>query len=170
MINDISSEAPTHVLATKAKPATRPFFFPVHAIILATHCARLPPFPQSASQTPAEAGSKITLPVITLSIPNPETFPIILHYLYTKHVDRLSSALLPLPLQDGKSIDELSQTYSSTFTVQALLSHVNRVHGLWSNTAAFGIFDGKLCDVIEMAWDVLLKALAVSTGAKWETV
>ena len=170
MINDISSDAPTHLLALHAKPATRVSLFPVHAIILAAHCARLPPFPQSASRTPAEAGSKITLPIMTFSIPNPETFPIILHYLYTKRVDRLSSALLPLPLQDGKSIDELSQTYSSTFTVQALLSHAARVRGLWRNVAALGIFDGKLCDVMEIAWDVLLKALAVSTGAKWETV
>ena len=171
MINDISSEAPTHLLAVHAKPATRVSLFPVHAIILAAHCARLPPFPPSSSRTPAEAGSKITFPVTPFFIPNPETFPIILHYLYTKRVDRLFSALLPLPLQSGKpSIDELSRTYSSTFTVQALLYHAARVHGLWSNVAALGIFDERLSQVIEVAWDVLLKALAVSTGAKWETV
>ena len=36
--------------------------------------------------------------------------------------------------------------------------------------AALGIFDERLSQVIEVAWDVLLKALAVSTGASWEAV
>ena len=170
MINDISSEAPTHLLAVRAKSATRVFVFPVHAIILAIHCARLPAFPPSSSRTPAEAGSKITLPITKLFIPNPETFSILLHYLYTKHEDRLFSALLPIPLEDGKSIDELSRTYSSTFTVQALLSHANRVRGLWNNVVALGIFDERLSVALERTWDVLSKALAVSTGASWEAV
>ena len=170
VINDVSSEAPTHLLAVHTKPTTRVSLFPVHAIVLAAHCARLPPFPQSGSRTPAEAGSKISLPVTPFCLPNPETFSIILYYLYTKRVDRLFSALLPLPLQGRKSIDQLSRTYSSTFTVQALLSHAAKVHGLWSNVAALGIFDGRLWQVIEVAWEVLLKALAVSTGARWEIV
>ena len=170
MINDISSDAPTHLLAVHAKSATRVSLFPVHAIILAANCARLPAFPPSSSRTPAEAGSKITFPVTPFFIPDPDTFSIILYYLYTKRVDHLFSALLPLPLQGKTSIDELSRTYSSTFTVQALLSHANRVHGIWSNVAALGIFDERLSQVIEVAWKVLLTALAGSPGARWETV
>ena len=170
VINDVSSEAPTHLLAVHAKPATRVSLFPVHAIVLAAHCARLPPFPKSESWTPAEAGSKISLSVTPFCLPNPETFSIVLYYLYTKRVDRLFSALLPLPLQGGKSIDQLSRRYSSTFTVQALLSQAAKVHGLWSNVAALGIFDERLSQVIEVAWKVLLTALAISTGAKWEIV
>ena len=37
--------------------------------------------------------------------------------------------------------------------------------------AASGIFDERLSVALEMTWDVFkLKALAVSTGASWETV
>jgi hypothetical protein len=171
VVNNISGEAPTHLLAVHSKPATRVSLFPVHALVLAAHCAHVPPFPHADSKTPAEAGSKLTLPVTPFCIPNPETFSIILYYLYTKRMERVFAALLPIPLRGVKpSIDQLSQLYAATFTVHTLLSHAAKVHGLWSNVTALGVFDDKLSRVIEVAWEVLLSALAIKTGMKWEPV
>ncbi|KAF8498370.1 hypothetical protein BU17DRAFT_72337 [Hysterangium stoloniferum] len=56
------------------------------------------------------------LPVI-LCVPEPASFPLLMHYLYTKRPDHLFAALLPA----GAS-----------------------VHGLWSNVTAMGVFDDGL--------------------------
>ena len=170
VVNNISAHAPTHILAIQAKHIKRMFLYPVHAIIFATQCASLPPFPHSHPTTPAEAGGKLTLPVLPLLIPSPSTFPIINEYLYTKCVDRIYAVLLPISVPGARrSTHHFSETCAATFTVQALLSYADRVHGLWANVEALGVFDERLSQAMEMAWEVLLGALMISTGARWQT-
>lgn len=170
IVNDLGADAPTHLFAVYSRSATRISIHPVHALVLAAHCAHLPSLPYSKPTTPTEIGGTLTLPVVPLCVPNPATFPILLHYLYTKRGDHLLASLLPMPPRDAtQSLQQFSQTFAATFTVQALLSHAARVHGLWSNVAALGVFDEKLSRAIEMVWEVLLGALAVSTGSNWRT-
>lgn len=169
-IKDFSTDTPTHLFAVHSKPATRVCLYPVHALIFAAHCAHLPPIPYVNSAEATEDGKKLILPVVPLCLPNPPTFPMLLHYLYTKRGDHLLAALLPMAPRGPKpSLTQLSRTFAATFTVQALLSYAAKVHGLWSNVAALGVFDEKLSRAIEVAWEVVLDALAISTGANWRT-
>ncbi|KAF8488120.1 hypothetical protein JB92DRAFT_2757760 [Gautieria morchelliformis] len=171
VVNDIAADAPTHLFAVYARSATRISIHPVHALVLASHCANLPSLPDSKPTLPTQVGSTLTLPVVPICLPSPETFPILMHYLYTKRGDHLLASLLPIPAQGvTPALDQLSKTLAATFTVQALLSRAARVHGLWSNVAALGVFDERLWRGIEMVWEVLLGALAISTGSSWRTV
>ncbi|KAF8577824.1 hypothetical protein K439DRAFT_1363803 [Ramaria rubella] len=170
VINDLSADAPTHLFAVYSKSASQVALHPAHALVLAAHCSHLPPLPHSKPTQPESAGSILILPVVPLCLPNPSTFPILLHYLYTKRGDLLLASLLPMAPRDAnQSIEQLAQSFAATFTVQALLSHAARVHGLWSNVAALGVFDEKLWRGIEMVWEVILGALAISTGLTWQT-
>ncbi|KAF8501863.1 hypothetical protein BU17DRAFT_71967 [Hysterangium stoloniferum] len=133
--------------------------------VLAAHCAPLPPsqsayaYPYTASSSPAGAHPNPILPVIPLCVPEPASFPLLMHYLYTKRPDRLFAALLPA----GASV-------ATTFMVQAVLAHAASVHVLWSNVIAMGVFDDGLSKSVEMVWEVLVEALAISTGAQAEKV
>ena len=168
VVNDLSGEAPTHLVAVYSRPAMRVSLHPAHALVLAVHCAHLPLLPKTTSPEPTEVGGTRTLPVIPLCLPSPSTFPILIHYLYTKRADQLLASLLPMPPRDAaQSLSQLSQMFAATFTVQALLSHAAKVHGLWSNVAALGVFDEKLFRAIELVWELVLGALAISTGSGW---
>jgi len=38
------------------------------------------------------------------------------------------------------------------------------VHGLWRNVCALGVFDDNLWNAMDLAWEVLLTAIAIGTG------
>lgn len=170
VINDISADAPTHLFAVYSRPASRVVIHPAHALILAVHCTHLPPLPHSKPVTPTFAGGALTLPVIPLCLHNQATFPILMHYLYTKRRDCLLASLLPMPPHDvSQSLDQLSRSMAATFPAPTLLSHARKVHDLWCNIMALGVFDERLWRAIEMAWEVILGALATNTGARWRS-
>ncbi|KAF8488126.1 hypothetical protein JB92DRAFT_1449636 [Gautieria morchelliformis] len=172
IVNDITADAPSHLFAVcaQSQPPTRISLHPAHALVLASHCAHFPSLPYSKPAVAPAAGSTLTLPVVPLALPSPETFPILMHYFYTKRGDHLLASLLPIAPRDAtQTLDQLSTEYAATFTVQALLARAARVHGLWSNVAALGVFDAKLWRGIEVVWAVLLDALAISTGSSWRT-
>ncbi|KAF8577828.1 hypothetical protein K439DRAFT_1396231 [Ramaria rubella] len=168
VINDLSAEAPTHLFAIYSTPTSQVALHPAHALVLAAHCSHLPTLLHSKPTQPTSAGSTLTLPVVPLCLPHPATFPILLFYLYTKRREHLFASLLPMVSRDAnESIEQLARTLAATFTVQALLSHAARIHGFWRNVATLGIFDDKLWQVMEMAWELLGRALAIGTVATW---
>jgi hypothetical protein len=168
LVKDLSADTPTHLFAVHSKPITRVTLYPVHALVFAAHCAHLPPIPHTNSAAPTEDGKKIVLPVVPFCLPNPPTFLMLLDYLYTKRGNYLLAALLPiLPRGPKPSLTQLSQTLAASYPVHALLSFAAKVHGLWSNVVVLGVFDKKLSQIIEVAWKVLLDALAISPGASW---
>ncbi|HEV7736743.1 MAG TPA: hypothetical protein VGO47_05140 [Chlamydiales bacterium] len=164
----MSVPPPTHVFAVYAKASPRVFLHSAHAVVLAANCAHLPLLPASKTDSTTSTAST-TLPVVPLRIPNPATFPTLLHYLYTKRANHLLAALLPLTLGTPQSLQHLSQHLAATYTLPVLLTHAARVHGLWSNVVALGVFDDGLWKAIDMSWQVLLGAVASSTGAQWQT-
>jgi len=170
-INHFSTSPPTHLFAVYGKTASRVAILPVHSLVLAAHCAHLPPLPPSPSgQSTSSTNPNPILPVVPLCLPHPASFLILVHYLYTKRADRLFASLLPAaPAPAVQGLAQLAQNFAATFTVQALLAHASRVHGLWSNLAALGVFDDNLSRCVETAWEVLVQALALSTGAQWQS-
>jgi hypothetical protein len=210
---------PTHMLAVYAHalaPAgrRRVTLFPVHDIVLATHCANLPPLtrpapalnsdpnPNSRSDsntdpdpdpdpTPPAPSDPIslTVPVVPLCLPSPETFPHLSAYLYTKRTDLLLTALLPCPPpptllpafasfpfltpapaqeQDSAPGPEALQQFAAhlgtTYTPAALLRALGRVGGVWRNMCALGVYEAGLWGAVEGAWEVLVCAMGVGCG------
>ncbi|KAF8523776.1 hypothetical protein BU17DRAFT_43567 [Hysterangium stoloniferum] len=165
IINDVSTTSPTHIIATYSQPNAlqkqRISIHPVHALVLATNCANLPPLPYSKPDTPKYPGGTISLPVIPLAIHNPATFPILLEYLYTQRTDSLLRSLLPLsPCQSIPKPEDLAKHLGATCSSMTLRTHLQRIHGFWTNVAALGVFDEKLWRTMEAAWEVLHGALA----------
>ncbi|KAF7366432.1 Clampless1 Clp1 protein [Mycena sanguinolenta] len=152
---------PTHMLALhapapKGAPATsarKVTLVPAHAVVLALHCARLPTLTEPARS----------------ACPSPASYPLLSTFLYTKRADHLLKSLLPTPppqkLDDDRTLlPAFAGRLASTYTAQALLLHVTTVHGLWQNACVLGVFVDELFDTIDLAWEVLLTAMAISQG------
>jgi hypothetical protein len=176
VVHDLSSALPTHMMAiyspetvggAKKRKVT---LFPAHSLILASHCAKLPPF-SSSHALPNEEGSpqEITIPIAPLCLPSPETYPYLSSYLYIKRTDLLLESLLPddLPRElakEGAQLLPFAAKLAGKFTAQLLLQHTMIVHGLWRNVCALGVFDDNLWNAMDLAWEVLLTAIAIGTG------
>lgn len=164
--------------------------YPVHAHFLAMHCSRLPPF-SPFEDTLAKPKTLFKIPVRILCLPSPSTYARLSTYIYTRNPDVLLSSLMPLPPPVGiltpASIDgtpavplssdahrKLVITYiyqiASKFTTQTILQYSTVVRGLWQNTCVLGIFDDGLWEVMDVAWQILLAAIAVGTGASIDLV
>ncbi|KAF9231723.1 hypothetical protein BU15DRAFT_55821, partial [Melanogaster broomeanus] len=155
VVNDLSSDMPTHMLAVYSRQVSaamkrRVTLFPIHNIILASHCANLPSLPTSNVAPPESAGSYIPVPVVPLCIPASEVFPQLSTFLYTKRIDHLLASLLPCPAPQplyrddpiSESVLSLLQQFANklaTTYAQALLAHAIAVNGLWRNACALGI-------------------------------
>ncbi|KAJ7847051.1 hypothetical protein B0H13DRAFT_1646244 [Mycena leptocephala] len=170
---------PTHMLAIHTRASNdapesghrQVKLMPVHSAVLALHCARLPTFP-ATSPTPtytSENRTELTVPVQPLGLPSAATYPLLSTFLYTKRAGHLLESLLPCPppptLHDDRTqILAFALRLAGTYTSQALLLHVNNVHGLWQNACVLGVFVDALWDTIDLAWEVLLTAMAISAG------
>jgi hypothetical protein len=180
VVNDLTNpDMPSHVLGVYANhtaPGTsrQVTLYPTHNIVLSAHCANLPPIPAPSQPTPTVAPATLTVPVLPLCIPSPQTFPALQTYLYTKRIDALLAFLLPtmpptLPADAGHAQTsalqrEFPAQLARTHSVAKLLSHAMRVNGLWRNACALGVHDDGLWTAITLGWEVLLDALAVSTN------
>ncbi|KAI0059984.1 hypothetical protein BV25DRAFT_1808084 [Artomyces pyxidatus] len=182
VVKDISAEMPTHMMAVYSRLPTqltrrRVTLYPVHNVMLASHCANLPSLPDSHPIIPETPGSSITVPVVPLCIPSPQTYPHLSAYLYIKRADILLSQLLPCPPppavatppDDSESAQKdaimtFAGKLAATYTPHALLQYAMRVNGLWRNACALGIFDDGLWATMDLAWEIVLCALAIATG------
>ncbi|KAJ7507054.1 hypothetical protein B0H11DRAFT_2153557 [Mycena galericulata] len=118
---------PTHALAVHATssskssapaPGESASLFPVHAVVLAAHCAKLPRLPPAAP--PSRSGSALTLPVLPLALPSPHAFAILHPWMYTHRLDAALGALLPLP---PAFLDGLAAAHSSSSHSHSSHSH-----------------------------------------------
>jgi hypothetical protein len=111
----------------------------------------------------------MTVPVVGLCLPSPKTFQHLLSYLYIKRTYLLLKSLLPESPPRQLEIDEsvrvpFAMKLAGKFTALLLLQYIKIVDGLWQNVCALGVFDDDLWDTMDLAWEVLLTALAIGTG------
>ncbi|RDB28313.1 hypothetical protein Hypma_001305 [Hypsizygus marmoreus] len=187
IVRDLSVVLPSHLLAIYGTPSkSHPeqkrsvTLYPVHSLILSAYCTRLPPFPASIplptlpkDALPRSAPFNVTVPVRPVCLPHPASYLPLSAFLYTKRTEVLMASLMPpcqLPeLFDASNraqLEAYATELATTFTVHALLQHAAGVHGLWQNVCALGISDDALWETLDTAWNVLLCAIAVSTGNK----
>ncbi|KAI0319345.1 hypothetical protein OF83DRAFT_1055170 [Amylostereum chailletii] len=179
-IDDPRQHLPTHMLAVWGnfqKPTERckVTMHPVHNSVLSVYCANLPPLPTPDMPLDRSSGVKYTVPVVPLGVPSPTTFPRLCNYLYTKDYHSLFQSFfpttpVPTPLKDMGEVErqallitEFARRLSVTYTPQILLVRAMAVKGMWANTCALGISDHNLLTVLDLAWEIYINALAMST-------
>lgn len=175
IVHDLSAELPSHLLAVQAlakpgrtlPPSTRAKveLYPVHHLVLATQCARLA-LPPSSRAAATSSGSQVTLPVVPIALPHPESFPLLHHWLYHHDAQAFLASLLPrLPGQAAVADPmRLAAALADTFTPQLVLRHLMKAFGVYTNVCVLGIQDDRLWGLLNVAWEVL--ALTAATCAR----
>ena len=163
---------PSHMFAIANSSKSKATLYPCHHLLFALQCSKLPVLPMSQ---PRVVDGQVTLPVISISLPSPETFPLIRDFLYTRGCDRFLAALMPsLSYKDIPQVDSnagsagivpaLSRALAQTLNTEKLMERAMMIHGVWANTCALGIADESLWRSMETAWAIVTGALVLSTG------
>ena len=154
----------------------RVMMYPVHQSILSLYCANLPVLAES-TPAPTNSESSFEVPVVPLALPNPDSFPFLTQFLYLKDAHALFEAFLSLAPSKGIPSDldqparydafvaEYSTILAQNYTMQRLASQATKVHGLWRNACALGISDIDLQAFFDLAWEILMKALTLSSNS-----
>ncbi|CAD6567171.1 MAG: hypothetical protein CYPHOPRED_001467 [Cyphobasidiales sp. Tagirdzhanova-0007] len=168
----VSTTWPDYVLAITSTDSSKTLLLPVHGLVLATHTKALKalsktwPVPQEQVAHP----DATCLPLVSLHLPSAAAFALLIPYFYTLDNAALLSSLLPLPLNHSHSHSH-SLLLADTPTVLAarlsfvdqpiLLNHLHNLHQLWLTAVALGAARDGLWKTMEIAWAVLVGALAV---------
>lgn len=186
---------PTHILALHCSlpryfqrsktHGRRILLHPVHSLVLAAHCAKLPSLPSSAKSSD---GSIDSLPVVPIRVPSPEAFVFLDRWLYTHDNERLVKTLLH-PQQHRASgdaeLDDFYMHHPLPTTLSALTSaalelhaaflasravsllrlkqHAGFLQAFWANLHALGVSDDSLSETLDVAWEIILAALILRT-------
>ena len=182
---DVNGQAstlpPTHMAAVYSSRPSGPeprrvMMYPVHQSILSLYCVNLPVLPPTLPvSTNPEAPCEV--PVVPIALPNPESFPFLVQFLYLKNTQQLFDAFLTLTPASGiphdlhrpdryeEFVTEYSSILAQNYTTQRLASQAARVHGLWRNACALGISEIDLQRWFTLAWDILMQALTLSSNS-----
>lgn len=168
----LGPSSPTHVLAIVSSKTSsdQAFLFPVHDVVLVTHChaIRLPP-------------RNTSLPVVRIALPSYHAFSILHTFMYGHRLDHVLGSLLPLPvdiLQSLASHHTVIETKHSSSRVDkiashlcsyenadlsGLMKHVAHLKDMWQCMVITGMYMLDLWDTLDLAWDVVLYALTQAT-------
>lgn len=171
-VPDRTAPMPSHLLApfSKERPVRGPRrLFPIHPIVYTARCADWTP-PQPPYNVPHAAS--VTLPVVPLEVPHPESFGIVHEFLYTKNSARFFAALVPTPnartltehCPDG-TVATLIRNLAETYKKQIIVAHLGITAGVYANMRALGIHDDEMWKILRYAWAVLREVLIRSTGS-----
>jgi hypothetical protein len=170
--HDLSAQMPTHLLAVYGKSdnsgRASMSLYPAHNIVLSAYCANMPVLPYSSPLSPLLKGGRVQLPVVPICLPHPQSYATIQQYLYTK--DRISLIMSMLPtlpprgvLSGGSSATaQYARDLAQTFTTQKILSLLRNAHGLYRNMCALEVQEDLMWQLVSVAWEILLSALALS--------
>jgi hypothetical protein len=171
---------PTHMAAVYSSAPSCPdkrkvTMYPIHNSILAIYCANLPVLPLSATQTTTEGPFEV--PVVPLALPDPDSFPLLIQFLYLKDAHPLLQSFLcmvpangiPDDLEQPERYDAFVVEYSTilaqNYTMHRLANQAAKVHNFWRNASVLGISDDRLQAFFDLSWEVLMKAMAQSSSS-----
>jgi hypothetical protein len=139
------------------------------------HCANFPAMPERIPSEPSSSSRpqdvQITLPTQSLCVPSPESYAPLARYIYHKDTLKLLTELLPVAPDADFEANQAQVSSFGTFIgrnceLSKIVSRMTLINGLWKNACALQVHDDwdGLWDTIELAWEVILTALAVATG------
>ena len=175
LAHDLSSQMPTHLFAVYDKSEngarTSMSLFPAHNIILSSYCANMPPLSLSPASPPLEKGGPIQLPVVPMALPHPQSYGHIQRYLYTK--DRINFFMSMLPSIPPQAVFKgassatvhYAKDLATTFSMPRILALLRNAHGVYRNMCTLGIQEDIMWGLLNVAWEVLLTALALSANS-----
>ena len=119
------STYPTHILAIGAsKPSGNEhlFTFPVHSLVIAAQCSRVPQLPPSSGSS----SGVLHLPILPLALPSPAAFKVLHGYLYNHSLEGVLKSLFPLPAAflQGLSHHTVQTTLASSSSLHQLSSYL----------------------------------------------
>ncbi|KAI0089439.1 hypothetical protein BDY19DRAFT_1047873 [Irpex rosettiformis] len=171
---DLSAQMPTHLLAVYNKPENgtqaNVILVPAHNVVLTAYCANMPRLPVSSPAPPSEKGGPIQLPVVPMNLPHPQSYGHIQQYLYTKdRVTFLMSMLPSIPPQAvfrglSSAAVQYAKDLAMTVSTQKILAFLRNAHGIYRNMYALDVQEDVMWGLLNVAWEVLLTALALSAG------
>ncbi|THU75785.1 hypothetical protein K435DRAFT_771416 [Dendrothele bispora CBS 962.96] len=181
--SSVAPAYPTHALAvssgfdpTNSEPYA--LIIPIHSLVLIAHCARLPTLPFDGSVC-HESPSRVRIPVITIVLPSPRGFPILLKFLYTHSLESVLRSLVSLPsaqqslglshetvlqiMNSPSTLRQLAQDHCerSNYNMQMLTTQAAHVKDFWPDVVALGVNDMALWDTLDLAWEVVLGAMNI---------
>ncbi|KAJ3925527.1 MAG: hypothetical protein NXY57DRAFT_1068862, partial [Lentinula lateritia] len=167
---------PENAPASRVPPRTDVKMYPVHSLFMAAHCAKLGAFPPSPiaaveSFPASDEPRTVTYPVRPLCLPSPSTFPSLLHYFYLHRSEVLFKAFLPSDFStdfvkncmNEEEIMFFATHIRKTFNLNVILKHTEVIHRVWQNACALRAFDNGLWMAIDLAYEVIINALAIGT-------
>ena len=179
LAHDCSAQMPTHLFAVFSKPSTPPspsnrtamMLYPAHHVVFAAHCSNFPRLKLSAPPPPQQRGGPVVLPVVPIVLPHPASYHAMHQYFYLKDPLRFMSSLLPSAPPPGvhEQSEPVTEQYvkhlATTFTSARLLSAIRHVHGACGNMVKLGVDDAMMWQLLNIAWEVLLSAMAVHVNS-----
>jgi hypothetical protein len=174
LVRDPSCIGPTHVLGLHGKrvltgPITQTqiltSFIPVHSLVLAANCAKLPPFPPSNERVTRNSdGREFILPVVPFLLSSRLCFPMLLEYLYRKSRLHLLARLFKTseyPSEfNAASVCSALADRPPPFLHQILMD----VSMLRDNACELGVYDDKFWDTLDWARQEVIKVVARRSG------
>ncbi|GJE85308.1 hypothetical protein PsYK624_013870 [Phanerochaete sordida] len=170
-VSDTSAQLPTHLLAVYKRPAhgkasTRGMqLHATHNIVLASHCAAIPALTHDQTPYVSQSGDSITLPVLAMAVPHPESFAAVHEYLYTKDRAVFAARIVPYP-SSRVAAPDAAHTHAAwvarlaaTYSQQVLITHLAFAAGAYANMCALGIQDDGMWHALQASWTILRGAL-----------
>ncbi|KAG7095985.1 hypothetical protein E1B28_006668 [Marasmius oreades] len=174
---------PTHALAVSSSnnPEAQALIIPIHALVVASHCAR---FPEIRAPSSRLQGHNLQLPVIPITLPSPGAFTVLVNYMYSHRLDKVLKELLsPMPsgfmsnlsrrdirdiLDSRSTLHELSKYLCEhdQYSLQQLTARTVRVRDVWYDLVALGLHAPELWDALDLAWEVILGALNIAAAPR----
>ncbi|KAJ7440695.1 hypothetical protein B0H11DRAFT_1737750 [Mycena galericulata] len=179
---------PTHALAVGAaktghSTASTLLLFPIHELLLAAHCTKLPRLPPIAL-IDTTSPKRCNLPVLPITLPSPQAFAILHSFMYDNCPEVALATLLPLhptflegllPPETGSLVSAALMSSSIRRALAehliavsggSLMIHVGHIKDLWHDMVALGVKDSELWGTLDLAWEVVLDALKIASAGQ----
>jgi len=175
---------PSHVLAvtqTERHPrGTPPTLIPIDAVLFdrgfRTELNLPQPPPGSTAPVPRAAPANVsptrlvvTLPLVSVTIPHLSSLPLLLLFglgLETQP-NTLAYRLLPTSVvYEFPDASVMASTLSYELTIEELRAVYDRNCGMWQNSLALGLKEGRIEEVIRLAWNVTAEARKLRSGLR----
>ncbi|THH03242.1 hypothetical protein EW145_g6411 [Phellinidium pouzarii] len=162
---------PTHMLAVHSSQASSAKveikLYPVHAIVLASHCCYMPPLPPPIGAPKSNDELTHYMPLVPLCVPSVDTLNVIVTFLYTGQISWLVRSLIPAWVETNfigcqtldDKVERVVDHLVETCSMDTLIRHLHRIRNFWMNARTLGVVLTCVWDMIDIVWKCYTQAL-----------